>query len=208
MFKKIAGIMLAIIVAVLFCAGCGKEDNATKPVSTPALVDAPAAGGTVKDSAGRMIKIPATMKRVIALNVSTFNMITAIGAADTVLGVNDNAQESVPAAASKEVFATAFDPMVEKALGEGYTDRTAAKAAYDKLISRTGWHDLAAVKNNKVLLLAQNIGTTPEGSIIGMLYMAKTMYPDKFADIDPYTVYKEMEQEFFDVEATGIIAYP
>ncbi|BBB89391.1 TroA family protein [Methylomusa anaerophila] len=95
-----------------------------------------------------------------------------------------------------------------KAMGEGFTDKTAVQAVYDGIISRTGWNELAAVKNNKVLLLAQNIGTTPEGSIIGMLYMAKTMYPDKFADIDPYEVYKQMEKEFFNIDPKGIIVFP
>lgn len=95
-----------------------------------------------------------------------------------------------------------------RAMGEGYTDRTAVKAVYDKVISRPGWNELAAVKNNKVILLAQDIGTTPEGSIIGMLYMVKTMYPDRFSDIDPYEIYKQMKKEFYHVAAKGIIIYP
>ncbi|HML90469.1 MAG TPA: ABC transporter substrate-binding protein [Methylomusa anaerophila] len=350
MIKKIFWIILAAAV-ILLLGGCNGPETTENPA------DSPAANAAVKDSAGREIKMPANLKRVIVLNSSAFNMITAIGAADTIIGVNDSTQKSEAAAAGKEAFGSFMQPYVEKiiaagpdavivnsmmnstqvkqledagitvislefylpsilqdeivtlgklfnreaqaqkyadfimkyrnliesrvkdirpenkvavyfegyseystvargsggdelvtgagginiagretvkypkvsaewvlekkpqvvvktissnskAMGEGFTDKTAVQAVYDGIISRTGWNELAAVKNNKVLLLAQNIGTTPEGSIIGMLYMAKTMYPDKFADIDPYEVYKQMEKEFFNIDPKGIIVFP
>ncbi|WP_371366778.1 hypothetical protein SRRS_10070 [Sporomusa rhizae] len=342
---------LAVIMAALLFTGCGRTETAKPAVSSSA------ASATIKDVAGREIKIPVRMQRVIALNSSTFNMITAIGAADSVIGVNDSTQQTEPAAANKAVFGTFRQPNVEKiieakpdavlgnttinptqvkqledagitviffefylpsilldeihtlgklfnkeaeaqkyadfimkyrnliesrvkdiksedkatvyfegygdyatvapgtggdelvnragginiasqenvkypkvsaewvlqknpqvivktissnnrAMGEGYTAEAAAKSLYDNVISRPGWNELAAVKNNKVILLAQDIGTTPEGSVIGMLYMVKTMYPDRFSDIDPYEVYKQMKKEFYNVEAKGIIVYP
>ncbi|SDE81727.1 ABC transporter substrate-binding protein [Sporomusa acidovorans] len=352
MAKNVIWIGLAIILAGLFVTGCGRTETAKQQA-----VSGSAAGATIKDSTGREIKIPAKLQRVIVLNSSTFNVITAIGAADAVIGVNDSTQQTEPAAAKLAVFGTFRQPNVEKiiearpdavlgtsninpaqvkqledagitvlffelylpsilqeeiftlgklfnkeaeaqkyadfimryqqliedrvkdinpqdkatvyfegygdystvakgtggdelvnragginiagqenvkypkvsaewvlqkkprvivktvssnsrAMGEGYTDRTAVKAVYDKVISRPGWNELAAVKNNKVILLAQDIGTTPEGSIIGMLYMVKTMYPDRFSDIDPYEIYKQMKKEFYHVAAKGIIIYP
>lgn len=351
MERKIVCLLLTVVLTVVVLAGCSRAEPADKSGN------AAAAGDTIKDSAGREIKIPVKMTRVIVLNSSTFTMITAIGAADTIIGVNDSTTQSEVAAANKPVFGTFLQPNVEKileakpdavlgnrmmnsaqvkqledagipvlffefylpsifhdeiltlgkvfhkeaqaqkyadfimkyqtliesrlkdikpedkvtvyfegysdygtvahgaggdelvvragginiagqepaaypkvsaewvlqknpqvivktiassanALGEGCTDKTAVKAIYDRVISRTGWHELAAVKNNKVILLAQDIGTTPAGSIIGMLYMVKAMYPDKFADIDPYEVYRQMKKEFFYVDARGIIVYP
>lgn len=352
MSRTLVMIVLAIIMAVLLLTGCDRTENANQQAVSVSVSSA-----TIRDSAGRKITIPSKMERVIVLNSSIFNMITAIGAADTVIGVNDSTQQVELVAANKAVFGTFRQPNVEKiiearpdavlgnsnlnpaqikqledagitviffefylpsilqdeiltlgklfnkeseaqkyvdfivkyqklienrvkdikpedkktvyfegygdystvargtggdelvnragginiagqenvkypkvsaewvlqknpqvivktissnkrAMGEEYTDKTAAKVIYDNVISRTGWNELAAVKNNKVVLLAQDIGTTPEGSIIGMLYMVKTMYPDKFADIDPYEIYQQMKKEFYHVETKGIIVYP
>lgn len=349
--KKIVLVVLTIVAAVLLLTACNRTETTQGPVSTKA------ASAIINDSASREIRVPEKLERVIVLNSSTYNMITAIGAADAVIGVNDSTQQVEPTAANKTVFGTFRQPNVEKiiearpdavignssinpaqikqledagitvvffefylpsilqdeiltlgklfhkevqaqkyadfimkyrnlienrvkdiktedkatvyfegygdystvsqgsggdelvnwagginiagqenvkypkvsaewvlqknpqviiktvssnskAMGEGYTDKTSVKALYDNVLSRTGWSELAAVKNNKVVLLAQDIGTTPEGSIVGLLYMVKTMYPDKFADIDPYKVYQQMEKEFFNVDAKGIIVYP
>lgn len=338
-------------MTALCLIGCGSSAPAKQADSTAT------AAATIKDSTGREIKLPAKLERVIVLNSSTYNMITAIGAADTVIGVNDSTQQTVTAAAKLAVFGTFMQPNVEKiieakpdalignsnmnpaqvkqledagiaviffefylpsilpdeiitlgklfhkeaeaqkyadfimkyrqliesrvkdikqadkatvyfegygdyatvakgsggdelvnmsgginiagqenmkypkvsaewvlkknpqvivkmissnnrVMGEGYTDRAAVQAVYDKLIARIGWSELTAVKKNKVVLLASDIGTTPEGSIIGMLYMAKAMYPDKFMDIDPYEIYRQMKKEFYHVETKGIVVYP
>lgn len=348
MTKKILWTILLISMAALLLAGCTQTETARQADYAAATT------ATIKDSNGREIKIPAKMQRVIVLNSSTFNMITAIGAANTIIGVNDSTQQTEPAAAKLAVFGTFMQPNVEKiiearpdallvnsninsaqikqledagitviffefylpsilqdeiltlgklfnkeaeaqkyadfimkyrnmienrvkdikpedkatvyfegysdystvargaggdelvtlagginiagqenmkypkvsaewvlqknpqvivktiscnnrAMGEGFTDKNKVEALYDSVVSRTGWNELSAVKNNKVVLLAQDIGTTPDGSIIGLLYMAKTMYPDRFADIDPYEVYKQMKKEFYQVEAKGII---
>ncbi len=349
--EKIVRIVLVIIAAVFLCTGCSKTTLTQEPGS------APAAGATIRDSAGRVISMPAKLERVIVLNSSAYNMITAIGAGEVVIGVNDNTQQVEPTAADKAVFGTFRQPNVEKiiearpdavigntlmnpaqvkqledagiavflfefyipsilqteiltlgtlfhkeeqaqkyagfilqyrqlietrlkdikpadkptvyfegyvdystvargsggdemvnwagginiagmeevkypkissewilqknpqvivktissnsqAMGEGYTDPTAVKALYDKMTARAGWQELAAVRNQKILFLAQDIGTTPEGSIIGMLYMAKAMYPDRFADIDTYVIYKQMKKEFYHVDTHGIMIYP
>lgn len=349
--KSFSWTLLILTITALLVTGC----TWTEPVDKTG--SAAPAGTTIKDSSGREVKIPAPIKRVVVLNSSTFNMITVIGAADTIIGVNDSTAQSEAAAANKAVFGTFMQPNVEKiieakpdavignrmmnpiqvrqledagipvlffefylpsifhneiltlgklfqkeaqaqkysdfimkyqrlienrlkditpeervtvyfegysaygtvargtggdelvtragginiaggetvsyprvsaewvlqnnpqvivktvstsakAMGEGHTDNAAVKAIYDNVISRPGWSRLTAVKNNKVVLLASAIGTTPEGSIIGMLYMVKAMYPDKFTDINPYEIYKQMKKEFYHVESNGIIAYP
>lgn len=352
MNKKIVLIALVIVIAIVMLSGCKQAEPAKEAVASPVT------SATIKDSADREIRIPENLKRVIVLNSATYNMITAIGAADTVIGVSESIKKTGAASvANKEVFGSYMDPNIEKivaarpdlvvdnrtmkpaqlkqledagitvaffefylpsilqdeistlgklfgkeeqaqnyinfitkyrnlienrvkdvkpenkvtvyfegysdystvakgtggeemiagagginisgqekikypkvsaewvlqknpqviiktvsvnnlTMGEGLTDKTKVKALYDSVISRTGWNELSAVKNNKVVLLAQDIGTTPDGSIIGMLYMAKTMYPDRFSDIDPYEVYKQMKKEFYQVEANGIIVYP
>lgn len=92
-------------------------------------------------------------------------------------------------------------------MGEGCNDEAAVKEFYDTIVSRPGWSEMEAVKNGRVLLIAQNIGTTPEGYFIGALYLAKIMYPEKLADVDPYEMYREFQRKFLDTEVNGIIAY-
>ncbi|BBB89392.1 ABC transporter substrate-binding protein [Methylomusa anaerophila] len=112
MIKKIFWIILAAAV-ILLLGGCNGPETTENPA------DSPAANAAVKDSAGREIKMPANLKRVIVLNSSAFNMITAIGAADTIIGVNDSTQKSEAAAAGKEAFGSFMQPYVEKIIAAG-----------------------------------------------------------------------------------------
>ena len=92
-------------------------------------------------------------------------------------------------------------------MGEGFTDETPIKELYQSMISRSGWSDLAAVKDDKLILLSSNIGTTADGYFIGALYMAKLMYPEELKDVDPYEMYAGFQEKFLSTDVDGIIAY-
>lgn len=92
-------------------------------------------------------------------------------------------------------------------LGLGIEDSTNAKSIYDTLTSRAGWSELDAVKNNKTYVISSEISTTPQGSVIGSLYLATWLYPDKFEDINPEQVHKEMLEKFYGLDAKGIWTY-
>lgn len=93
-------------------------------------------------------------------------------------------------------------------LGQGIKDDTTAQQMYKELTGRTGWNNLDAVKNRKTILIDSEITLSPQGSIIGSLYIAKLAYPEKFKDIDPLKIHSEMQEKFFNTKADGIFVYP
>ena len=69
---------------------------------------------------------------------------------------------------------------------------------YDKLISRTGWDKLDAVKNGQVYLISSELCSGPR-AMIGSLYIAKWCYPERFASIDPSSVHAYWMKEYYDI---------
>ncbi|WP_170253956.1 ABC transporter substrate-binding protein [Acetobacterium paludosum] len=96
----------------------------------------------------------------------------------------------------------------KKILGTGITDDTAVKDSYTQLTGRPSWANLQAVKDGKVIILSSEISTTALGSIIGELYIAKTLYPDQFKDINVGDVQKELQKTLYGTDLVGIFAYP
>ena len=92
-------------------------------------------------------------------------------------------------------------------LGLGIEKDDKVKSAYESLVSRTGWNQLDAVKNGKTHMISNEIATSPQGSVIGSLYLAKWLYPDKFEDVKPEEIHKEMLEKFYKVEPKGIWTY-
>jgi iron complex transport system substrate-binding protein len=94
-------------------------------------------------------------------------------------------------------------------LGTDITDKAPAIAEYQRLKNRPGWSELQAVQNGKLLLLSSDITTSPEGSVIGPLLIAKAAYPERFTDIDPIAVYADMLRRFFGREQfSGVVVHP
>jgi len=99
----------------------------------------------------------------------------------------------------------------DEALGYGYTDKAAAQAELERVKSRAGFDKLDAVKNDKIYLLDVNI--VSHSNCLGALYMAKALYPDILADMDPYEIHQEYVNRFLnlpnlDVKKDGIFIYP
>lgn len=110
--------------------------------------------------------------------------------------------EKNPSAIVKLVSST------KKILGTNITDDTAAKDLYSQLTARPSWDNLKAVKDGKVIILSSEVGTTALGSIIGELYIAKTLYPDQFKDINVADVQKELQKTLYGTDLVGIFSYP
>lgn len=98
-------------------------------------------------------------------------------------------------------------PSTRPVLGLGIEKDDEAKKLYDTLVKRTGWSELSAVKNNKTYILSSEIATSPQGSIIGSLYLAKWLYPEKFEDIKPEEIHKDMLKKFYGLEDKGMWTY-
>ncbi|MDD1723689.1 MAG: ABC transporter substrate-binding protein [Methanospirillum sp.] len=64
-----------------------------------------------------------------------------------------------------------------------------------RIMNRAGYSTISAVKNHRVYVLDGNLGSSPR-AVIGLVYAAKAIYPDKFDDIDPVYILDEYSQEF------------
>lgn len=92
-------------------------------------------------------------------------------------------------------------------LGNDVTDTSKAQKAYQSLISRPGWDNMKAVKNNKVYLMDNNLILSDTNIIPGMLYVAKAAYPNEFKDIDPAKIQNQINTQFLGKTEIGTYIY-
>jgi len=93
-------------------------------------------------------------------------------------------------------------------LGYGVSSDEQAKQKWQEIIGRPGWELVDAVKNGTVYLLAFEVCSAPRAPI-GILYMAKWFYPERFKDLDPGQVHSDFLERFFGFEEyEGIFVYP
>ncbi len=93
-------------------------------------------------------------------------------------------------------------------LGYGKTDEKAANAIVEEIKSRPGWSEIDAVKNDKMYLFSLEMATLR--APIGVIYMSKIFYPDRFRDVNPDEILREYLDQFFGIKETpeGILIYP
>ncbi|ADN35406.1 periplasmic binding protein [Methanolacinia petrolearia DSM 11571] len=66
---------------------------------------------------------------------------------------------------------------------------------YNSVINRTGFENLNAVKNNQVYAIHGDPFFSPR-VVVGLLYLAKIIYPDRFSDINPEDALREYGEKF------------
>lgn len=66
---------------------------------------------------------------------------------------------------------------------------------YEALLARPGWSDLTAVKNGELHTVNWFVMNTA-GKVIGSLYIAKWLYPEEFADVDPDEVARTFLEDY------------
>ena len=79
--------------------------------------------------------------------------------------------------------------------------------AYKNINNDSKWQNVKAVKEKKVYLVPQDpfnwIDQPPSANtILGAVWMAKTLYPDKFQDLDMESLTKEFYSEFYHYQLT------
>jgi iron complex transport system substrate-binding protein len=70
---------------------------------------------------------------------------------------------------------------------------------------RAGWSDLSAIKNGRLYALHFNYFVHPY-SFSGVEAMAKFLYPDKFADLDPEKDMKDFFDKYMPVKYSGVFS--
>lgn len=94
--------------------------------------------------------------------------------------------------------------------GFGATATAPFQAMAEEIISRPGFDEIDAVKDGEVYIVSQLIKTGAFQNI-AVLYIAKILYPELFADLDPEIKLREMAERFMGLdfdEIDGIFVYP
>ena len=92
-------------------------------------------------------------------------------------------------------------------LGPGVTSDSSARRIYAGLISRENWKQMDAVKNQKVLLLSEELLKAPHLQLAAMLLIARTANPELFEDTDPDQAIKMLAEEATGSPAVGQYYY-
>ena len=93
-------------------------------------------------------------------------------------------------------------------LGYDVTTTDEAEQLRDEIMSRPVIDATTAVRNGDVYLVPTNIYSRP-AYIVGVLYLAKWLYPERFSDLEPDEVHREYVETFHPgVEHQGIWAFP
>lgn len=91
----------------------------------------------------------------------------------------------------------------------GYTinDTEQARQLQEKIMSRSGWNTINAVKNKRVYLLSGDLISGPR-YIIAVAWLAKQFYPHIFKDLNPQEIHREYMETFQGIQYHGVWAYP
>ena len=93
----------------------------------------------------------------------------------------------------------------------GIDDTTEIIAKRDEVMNRSEFAEVAAVENEKVLMIT-TLCSGYGSDAIGIAYYAKWFHPDLFEDLDPEEVHQEFLTSFqridYDVKEHGVFVYP
>ena len=92
-------------------------------------------------------------------------------------------------------------------LGTGVVSAEAARKMCSELISRDGWPAMDAVRNGRVLLLSEELLEAPHLQLAAMLMIAKTAYPDLFAEVSVDHALEMLTEEAAGSVPAGIFYY-
>jgi len=117
-----------------------------------------------------------------------------------------------------EAILVADPEVVVKLAGQGLAvggyaghDIAALDAIRAGMLDRPGWSRISAVKDDRVHVIHSDILGGAQ-HFIGTAYLAKWVYPDLFADLDPHAVHQRYLSEFqgidFDLASRGTFVYP
>ncbi len=77
----------------------------------------------------------------------------------------------------------------------------------DEVRGSPAWHDIAAVRSGRILITPEYVKPwgypLPEALALGELWMARALYPDRFADIDMQATVDRFYKEFYGTPYVG-----
>ena len=105
------------------------------------------------------------------------------------------------------------DVIIGLSYGGGYAaaDDSLLKAYRDGIMKAPGFALVDAVRDGRVYVISGDFSLGPQMTI-GTVVVAKWLYPDLFADLDPQAIHREFLKDFMDVDpeiaGEGAFVYP
>jgi len=145
----------------------------------------------------------------VAEGAGYHDMVTMAGGINIFAGSGVAYPEVSPEAVLEKGPQVVIKNTTPKYAASGYTaaDSGEMAALRSELVGRPGWANLEAVRNGRVFVISNEIVGGAKKPI-GICYLAKCLYPDKFQDIDPMAMLKEYLEKFQGVPYRGIYVYP
>lgn len=81
------------------------------------------------------------------------------------------------------------------------------QAIKEELVSRPGWDEITAVKDDNILLLSHYVHGGAS-KLVGTMYVAKFLYPDLLPDLHPEQVFKDWLEKYQKLEYIEGHTYP
>lgn len=89
---------------------------------------------------------------------------------------------------------------------KNYTEDELAQLR-DEIMSRPELQSIKAVEDGRVFVMSGKI-TSGIRAIVGELYLAKWLHPQRFEDVDPDVVHRELIDKFYGLDLEGAYAFP
>ena len=93
----------------------------------------------------------------------------------------------------------------------GYTDKPDVnifKSSRDEIMNRSGSSAIDAVRNERVYIFPFSMLLTSTRWPVGLVYLGKCFYPDRFEDVDPDEFHAEWLKKWNGLEYKGVYVYP
>jgi len=153
----------------------------------------------------------AEMPRVYFESYSDYSTLTGGSGADTLLTMagGRNIAGLLPVSSPKvnAEWLVAEDPaIIIKTIASTQKDQD-FKGVQEKIRNRAGSGNISAIKNSRVYIISNDIVYGPR-AIIGAVYLAKILHPDRFSDIRPEKMLDDYAGDFAPGTNTTQCMYP
>jgi len=91
--------------------------------------------------------------------------------------------------------------------GRGLTDPGPLRQVREALLSRPGWSELKAARENRVYVVSWDLWGGGS-QIITLCHVARWFYPSLFQDLDPSPLHRQLVENFWGLEYRGVFTYP
>ena len=185
----------------------GEEDRATELINFFEGYLSTVNSGVKKlkaDEKARVYFEQWTDYKSVAEGAGYHDMILAAGGINIFAG----AGVSYPVVSPEAILDENPDIVVKNTQVGGYAanDASELESIRNDLLARAGWDTLEAVMNNRVYTVSNEIvGGTKKP--IGICFMAKWFYPDKFQDLDPEAMMREYIEDYQGLTYQGVYTY-